>query len=89
MLHLTSESTRGIWQRRYWEHLIRDQADFNAHVDYIHFNPVKHGLVDRVRDWRHSSFHAFVREGLLPVDWGGDQRDGPDGVIHDGVWGNV
>lgn len=80
---------RGIWQRRYWEHLIRDQADFNAHVDYIHFNPVKHGHVDRVRDWPHSSFHAFVREGVLPVDWGGDQRDGPDGVIHDGDWGNV
>ena len=68
---------RGIWQRRYWEHLIRDQADFDAHVDYIHFNPVKHGHVDRVRDWRHSSFHAYARAGMLPADWGGDQRDLP------------
>ena len=68
---------RGIWQRRYWEHLIRDQADLDAHVDYIHFNPVKHGHVGRVRDWPHSSFHVYVREGVLPVDWGGDRRDLP------------
>ena len=68
---------RGIWQRRYWEHLIRDAADLNAHVDYIHFNPVKHGLVSRVRDWPHSSFQSYVRAGVLPADWGGDQRDLP------------
>lgn len=68
---------RGIWQRRFWEHMIRDDDDLRAHVDYIHFNPVKHGLVDRVRDWPHSSFHAYVRAGMLPADWGGDQRDLP------------
>jgi putative transposase len=63
---------RGIWQRRYWEHTLRDEQDFSRHVDYIHFNPVKHGLVTRVRDWPHSSFHDMVRRGVYPVDWGGD-----------------
>ena len=63
---------RGIWQRRYWEHLIRNEADFSRHVDYIHMNPVKHGLVKRVADWPHSSFHRYVKAGVLPVDWGGD-----------------
>jgi putative transposase len=61
-----------LWQRRFWEHTIRDDNDFARHVDYIHFNPVKHGLAQRVRDWPHSSFHRFLREGLLPDDWGGD-----------------
>ena len=66
---------KGIWQRRYWEHLIRDDADLARHVDYIHFNPVKHGFVSRVSDWPHSSFHHYVRRGLLPSDWGGDVSD--------------
>jgi len=66
---------KGIWQRRYWEHAIRDDADLERHVDYIHFNPVKHGLVTRVRDWSLSSFHRYVDQGTLPVDWGGDMRD--------------
>lgn len=59
-----------IWQRRFWEHGIRDDKDFQRHIDYIHYNPVKHGLVNRVRDWPHSSFHRFVREGLYPEPWG-------------------
>jgi putative transposase len=66
-----------LWQRRFWEHTIRDEADFSRHVDYIHFNPVKHGYVQCVRDWPHSSFHRFVKEGILPNDWAGD-------VGHDG-----
>ncbi|UQD72183.1 transposase [Bradyrhizobium japonicum] len=66
---------KGIWQRRYWEHVIRDDADLERHVDYIHFNPVKRGLVTRVRDWSLSSFHRYVDQGTLPVDWGGDMRD--------------
>jgi len=66
---------KGIWQRRYWEHAIRDDADLARHVDYIHFNPVKHGLVARVRDWPHSSFHRYVSRGELPDDWGGDMRE--------------
>jgi putative transposase len=61
-----------LWQRRFWEHTIRDERDFASHVDYIHFNPVKHGLVTRVCEWPHSSFHRYVRHGLLPADWGGD-----------------
>lgn len=59
----------GIWQRRYWEHWIRDARDFAAHVDYIHFNPVKHGFVSHPADWRHSSFHRAVARGLYPADW--------------------
>jgi putative transposase len=66
---------RGIWQRRYWEHAIRDDADLERHVDYIHFNPVKHGHAPQVRDWPHSSFHRYVARGELPPDWGGDVRD--------------
>jgi putative transposase len=65
---------KGIWQRRYWEHAIRNDADLERHVDYIHFNPVKHGHVTRVSDWPHSSFHRYVERGLLTVDWGGDLR---------------
>jgi len=67
-----SKGERGIWQRRYWEHLIRDEADFSRRVDYIHINPVKHGLVSRVADWPHSSFHRYVRADKLPMDWAGD-----------------
>jgi putative transposase len=67
---------RGIWQRRFWEHLIRDQEDFNRHADYIHWNPVKHGLVKQPVDWPHSSFHDYVRRGIYPVNWCG--RD--DGI---------
>jgi putative transposase len=65
---------KGIWQRRFWEHAIRNDADLEKHVDYIHFNPVKHGHVARVRDWPYSSFARYVAKGLLPVDWGGDIR---------------
>ncbi|OGA06090.1 MAG: transposase [Betaproteobacteria bacterium RIFCSPLOWO2_02_64_14] len=60
---------RGIWQRRFWEHVIRDERDFERHADYIHFNPVKHGLVPTVGEWPYSSFHRYVRRGLYPADW--------------------
>jgi len=63
---------RGVWQRRYWEHLIRDERDYQRHVDYIHWNPVKHGWVTRVRDWPRSSFHAYVRRGIVSADWAGE-----------------
>jgi putative transposase len=66
---------KGIWQRRYWEHAIRDEHDLERHVAYIHFNPVKHGCVARVCDWPHSSFHRYVARGWLPSDWGGDVRE--------------
>ena len=61
---------RGVWQRRYWERVLRDERDLAAHVDYIHFNPVKHGLVARAGDWPHSTFHRYVRGGLLDANWG-------------------
>ncbi|WP_166301414.1 MULTISPECIES: REP-associated tyrosine transposase [unclassified Bradyrhizobium] len=63
---------RGIWQRRYWEHTIRDETDFTRHIDYVHINPVKHGLVTRVSDWPHSSFHRLVQQGVYVEDWAGD-----------------
>ena len=63
---------RGIWQRQFWEHLIRDDADYARHVEYCYINPVKHALVSRVRDWPHSSFHRDVRAGIFPEDWAGD-----------------
>jgi putative transposase len=66
---------KGIWQRRYWEHAIRDDADFERHVDYIHYNPVKHGLVTRVVDWPHSGFHRYVEQGILPMDWAGNAKE--------------
>jgi REP-associated tyrosine transposase len=61
-----AKGERGIWQRRYWEHTIRDENDFARHVDYIHINPVKHRLVPRVRDWPYSSFHRMVKLGMHP-----------------------
>ena len=60
-----------LWQRRFWEHTIRHEADFERHADYIHYNPVKHGLVSQVADWQYSSFHRHVRQGIVPMDWGG------------------
>ncbi|MET0878760.1 MAG: transposase [Tardiphaga sp.] len=71
---------RGIWQRRFWEHLIRDENDYERHVAYCYINPVKHGLVTRVSDWPHSSFHRDARAGLVPQDWAGD-------VDHPGEFG--
>ena len=66
---------RSVWQRRFWEHLIRDDADYARHVEYCWINPLKHGLVTRVRDWPHSSFHRDVREGPVMLDWGRRGRD--------------
>ncbi|NMB53243.1 MAG: transposase [Leptolinea sp.] len=66
---LQGEAT--IWHRRYWEHTIRDQDDLNAHIDYVHINPLKHGLVSMVKDWPWSSFHRYVKMGIYPEDWGG------------------
>ncbi len=62
---------RGIWQRRFWEHLIRDERDYARHVEYCYINPMKHGLVGCVRDWPFSSFHRDVKAGLFPEDWAG------------------
>ncbi len=67
-----ARNERGIWQRRFWEHLIRDEVDYARHVEYCYINPAKHGLVTRVRDWPYSSFHRDVQRGIFPEDWAGD-----------------
>ena len=74
------EST--IWQRRFWEHQIRDEQDLNNHLNYLHFNPVKHGHVNRVVDWPYSTFHRFVNEGKYEKDWGREVPITTEG----GVW---
>ena len=66
---------RGIWQRRYWEHCIRDEKDFIRHLDYIHYNPVKHGHVRKPKDWEWSSFHRYVKLGWYTMDWGDSDSD--------------
>lgn len=70
-----SKGERGIWQRRFWEHLIRDETDYERHVDYIHYNPVKHGYVKRPVDWPHSSIHRFIARGIMSPDWAVGNRD--------------
>ena len=67
-----SSSVDSLWQKRFWEHEIRDQNDLNNHLDYLHYNPVKHGYVTRVRDWPFSSFHKYARRGYYAFDWGDD-----------------
>jgi len=65
-----SKGEHAIWQRRFWEHQIRNETDFRYHVDYIHYNPVKHGLVDSPQGWPYSSFHRYVKDGVYPAEWG-------------------
>jgi putative transposase len=67
---------RGLWQRRYWEHLIRNERDYARHVEYIHFNPVKHGYEKRASYWPYSSIHRYIKAGLTDQDWG--MREGVD-----------
>ncbi|MDP2832967.1 MAG: hypothetical protein Q8Q28_06680, partial [Pseudomonadota bacterium] len=63
------------WQRRFWEHTIRDEQDYAAHMDYVHINPMKHGLVACVRDWPYSSFHRYIARGVYAPDWAGQGVD--------------
>lgn len=74
-----AKGERGIWQRRYWEHTLRNDEDLRRHVDYIHYNPVKHGHVLRVKDWPYSTFHRYVRCGVYPHDWAGGGFEGVHG----------
>jgi putative transposase len=69
-----------IWQHRYWEHVLRNEWDFEQHVDYIHYNPVKHGYVNKPADWKYSSFHHYVKQGMIPHQWGESDISFPDGV---------
>ena len=71
-----------LWQRRFWEHLIRDEQDFANHCDYIHYNPVRHGLCTNPQDWQFSSIHRFIAQGIYPANWG---RDGSP-EIPQGIW---
>ncbi|MEW7313251.1 transposase [Buttiauxella gaviniae] len=64
-----------VWQKRFWEHCIRDETDYEAHLNYVYINPVKHGWVNKVSDWPYSSFHRDVKRGLYSVDWAGDKND--------------
>jgi putative transposase len=74
---------RGLWQRRFWEHMIRDDDDFARHIDYIHYNPVKHGMVLRATDWPHSSIHRYVRQGVVSADWAADVDVNVAGAVWD------
>ena len=65
-----------LWQRRFWEHLIRDENDFARHVDYIHYNPVKHGLAVTPQSWKWSSIHRYIHLGIMPADWATDPGEG-------------
>ncbi len=67
---------RGVWQRRFWEHMIRDEADFRAHVTYCWGNPVKHGLVAQAGEWPFSSIHRDIRAGRVEPEWAGTTPDG-------------
>jgi putative transposase len=67
-----AKGERGLWQRRYWEHAVRDEDDLRRHLDYVHFNPVRHGYVATPAAWPHSSFRRFVRRGLYPESWSAD-----------------
>ena len=69
-----AKGERGIWQRRYWEHKIRDEEDLNNHINYIHYNPVKHKYVSKVSNWSFSSFHRYVKDSKLPSNWGSDNK---------------
>mgnify|MGYP001043466595 CR=1 FL=1 len=74
---------QAIWQHRYWEHLLRDDDDFNRHMDYVHYNPVKHGYVRSPADWPYSSFHRCLSRGLYAPDWGASEPNLPGVVGHE------
>ncbi len=74
-----AKGERGIWQRRYWEHTLRDADDLRQHVDYIHYNPVKHRHARSVNEWPYSTFHRYVREGIYPADWAGGASEAEHG----------
>ncbi|MCL4108017.1 UNVERIFIED_CONTAM: hypothetical protein GTU68_017045 [Idotea baltica] len=76
-----AKQERGIWQRRFWEHFIRDETDFERHVDYIHYNPVKHGYVEQAAQWEFSTIHKYIEKGVISSDWGSNQNDKLDSVF--------
>ena len=75
---------KAVWQRRFWEHEVRDETDYIQHVEYIHYNPVKHNLVSAPIAWEHSSFGRYVQAGVYPADWGAEEPiPFPDDVGHE------
>ena len=66
---------QAVWQHRFWEHSLRDEKDFTQHVEYIHYNPVRHGYADAPGKWPFSSFHRYVQTGIYPADWGSESMD--------------
>ena len=74
-LHRNEKGEYNLWQRRFWEHTIRNEQDFTRHFDYIHWNPAKHGYVSRVVDWPYSTFHRCVGQGVYSLDWASDSVD--------------
>lgn len=78
-----SKGEQTVWQRRFWEHEIRNDMDFIRHVEYVHYNPVKHGLVKSPIEWQHSTFHRYVKQGIYYKDWGADRN-----IVFDGQVGN-
>lgn len=70
VMNLLRDERLPLWQPRFWEHTVQDENDLEQHLNYIHFNPVKHGWVQRARDWPHSSFHRYVKAGVYSADWG-------------------
>jgi putative transposase len=77
-----NKQQQAIWQHRYWEHALRDETDFMRHIEYIHYNPVKHGYVAAPKDWEHSSFHRYVEASVYPLDWGTNESDF-EGIGHE------
>jgi putative transposase len=69
-----AKGERGIWQRRFWEHFIRNDADYSAHVDYCHINPLKHGHVKQLADWPYSTFHQYIERGVYLPNWAGGEE---------------
>jgi putative transposase len=78
-VHRKRRGEYDVWQGRFWEHLIRDGTDFTRHVDYIHFNPVQHGLAQRPVDWPWSSLHRYIRQGIVTPDWAVGVEEGQFG----------
>jgi len=77
---LTGRAEKKVWQRRFWEHLLRNEKDCQVHMDYIHYNPVKHGYVQSPYDWPSGSFRRAVKQGLYPADWGAKEPSNISGM---------
>jgi len=77
---MVKKGEKGIWQRRFWEHTIRDERDYSMHCDYLHYNPVKHGLAAKPYEWPYSSFQRFVDKGIYQRNWGEVEPPFPEGL---------